>query len=44
LGESEILIDAVHSYLLWVDKSLKLPRIVESYDEQDQLIEGLFID
>jgi outer membrane lipoprotein-sorting protein len=43
-GEPEALVDGVHSYLLWMDKSLKLPRIVESYDEQEQLIEGLFID
>jgi len=43
-GDPEILIDGVHSYLLWMDKSLKLPRIVEAYDDQEQLIEGLFID
>ena len=43
-GEPEALVDGVHSYLLWMDKILKLPRIVESYDIQDQLIEGLFID
>jgi outer membrane lipoprotein-sorting protein len=43
-GEPEALVDGVHSYLLWMDKSLKLPRIMESYDEQEQLIEGLFID
>jgi outer membrane lipoprotein-sorting protein len=43
-GEPEALVNGVHSYLLWMDKSLKLPRIVESYDDQDQLIEGLFID
>ena len=43
-GEPEALVDGVHSYLLWMDKSLKLPRIIESYDDQDQLIEGLFID
>ena len=27
-----------------MDKSLKLRRVVESYDNQDQLIDGLFID
>lgn len=43
-GEPEAHVDGIHSYLLWMDKSLKLPRIVESYDDQDQLIEGLFID
>jgi hypothetical protein len=43
-GEPEALVEGGHSYLLWMDKSLKLPRIVESYDDQDQLIEGLFID
>jgi hypothetical protein len=43
-GEPQALVDGVHSYLLWMDKSLKLPRVVESYDNQDQLIDGLFID
>jgi hypothetical protein len=43
-GEPEALVGGFHSYPLWMDKSLKLPRIVESYDDQDQLIEGSFID
>lgn len=43
-GDAEALVEGIHSYLLWIDKDLKLPRIVESYDDQDQLIEGLLID
>ena len=27
-----------------MDKRIKLPGIVESYDSEDQLIEGLFLD
>ncbi|MCW8858276.1 MAG: DUF1571 domain-containing protein [Deltaproteobacteria bacterium] len=43
-GKEAFLVDGVHRYLLWLDKRLKLPRIVESYDNDNQLIEGLFLD
>jgi outer membrane lipoprotein-sorting protein len=43
-GEENVLVDGVHRYLLWMDKKLKLPRIVESYDNENQLIESLFLD
>lgn len=43
-GKENVLVDGVHRYLLWIDKELKLPRIVESYDNEDQLIEGLFLE
>ena len=44
IGEENVLVDGVHRYLLWMDKKLKLPRIVESYDNENQLIEGLSLD
>lgn len=44
VGRDDVLVDGVHSYLLWIDKKLKLPRIVESYDLDNQLIEGLLLD
>ena len=43
-GKPEALADGVHSYLLWVDKSINLTRVADSYDEQDQQIEDLLID
>lgn len=43
-GEENVLVDGVHRYLLWMDKKLKLPRIVESYNNEDQLIEGLSLE
>ena len=43
-GKENVLVDGVHRYLLWLDSRLKLPRVVESYDNKNQLIEGLFID
>ena len=43
-GKENVLVDGVHRYLLWMDKKLKLPRIVESYNNEDQLIESLFLD
>lgn len=43
-GEKEVLVGGVHRYMLWIDKKLKLPRIVESYDSENQLIEKLFLD
>ena len=42
-GKPEVLVEEIHSYLLWVDISPKLPRVAEPFDEQDQQIEGLFI-
>ena len=44
IGKENVLVDGVHRYLLWLDTRLKLPRIVESYDYANQLIEGLFLD
>jgi len=44
IGEENVLVDGVHRYVLWLDKKLKLPRIVESYDSENQLIESLFLD
>ncbi|MCD6187808.1 MAG: DUF1571 domain-containing protein [Desulfuromusa sp.] len=44
IGKENVLVDGVHRYLLWLDTRLKLPRIVESYDNANQLIEGLFLD
>jgi outer membrane lipoprotein-sorting protein len=44
IGKESMLVDGVHRYLLWMDKKLKLPRIVESYNNEDQLIESLFLD
>ncbi len=44
VGREQVIVDGVHRYLLWMDKKLKLPRIVESYDTENQLIEGLFLD
>jgi hypothetical protein len=44
LGKDGILVDEVHRYVLWIDKELKLPRAVESYDSTDKLIEGLLLD
>ncbi|MCK4509352.1 MAG: DUF1571 domain-containing protein [Desulfuromonadales bacterium] len=44
IGKENVLVDGVHRYLLWMDKKLKLPRIVESYNNEDQLIESLFLD
>ena len=44
IGEEKVLVDGVHRYMLWMDKKLKLPRIVESYDNENQLIESLFLD
>ena len=43
-GEPDVQIDDVHRYLLWMDPSLKLPRIVESYNTDNQLLEGLVLD
>lgn len=43
-GDDNVLVNGVHRYLLWLDKTLKLPRIVESYDGEEQLIEGLFLE
>jgi outer membrane lipoprotein-sorting protein len=43
-GETGTSVDGVHSYLIWIDKDLKLPRVVESYDNKKLLIEGLFLD
>jgi len=43
-GEENVLVDGVHRYLLWMDKKLKLPRIVESYNNEGQLIEGLSLE
>ncbi len=44
IGKENVLVDGVHRYLLWLDKNLKLPRVVESYDDENRLIEGLFLD
>ena len=44
IGKENVLEDGVHRYLLWMDKKLKLPRIVESYNNENQLIESLFLD
>lgn len=44
IGKENVLVDGVHRYLLWLDNRLKLPRIVESYDNEDHLIEGLFLE
>ncbi|MDX2494302.1 MAG: DUF1571 domain-containing protein [Desulfuromusa sp.] len=44
IGEENIPVGEIHRYLLWMDKKLKLPRIVESYDNENQLIEGMFLD
>jgi len=43
-GEEGVLVDGVHRYVLWIDKKLKLPRKVESYDIDNQLIEGLHLE
>jgi outer membrane lipoprotein-sorting protein len=43
-GDDDVLVDGVHRYLLWIDKKLKLPRIVESYDNENQFIEGLSLE
>lgn len=44
VGKETVLVDGVHRYLLWLDKQLKLPIRVESYDDENRLIEGLFLD
>lgn len=44
VGAENVLVDGVQRYLLWLDKQLKLPRRVESFDTENQLIEGLFLD
>jgi len=43
-GEPDVQVGGVHQYLLWMDPSLKLPRIVESYDMDNQLLEGLILE
>lgn len=44
VGRDKAVVHGVNRYLLWMDKKLKLPRVVESYDAENQLIEGLFLD
>lgn len=43
-GEPDVQVGGVHRYLLWMDPSLELPRIVESYDTNNQLLEGLILE
>ena len=43
-GGAHVSDDGVGRYLLWMDKELRLPVIVESYDIENRLIEGLFLD
>ncbi len=43
-GHPDVQVGDVHRYVLWMDPSLKLPRIVESYDSGNKLLEGLVLE
>lgn len=43
-GAEDKVASGVHRYVLWIDKQLKLPRKVESFDTNNRLIEGLSLE
>jgi len=44
IGHPDVQVGDVHRYLLWLGQTLPLPRVVESYDTNNQLLEGLILE